>query len=52
MPAILQPSAVSQVVRHLPRWLVRALDAWSYGLARRRALQRQRRWLARKAASR
>jgi len=51
MASLLHPSRVSQVVRHLPRWLVRALDAWSYRLAQRRARERQQRWLARKAAS-
>jgi hypothetical protein len=51
MPAVLQPSFVSQVVNHLPQRLVRVLDAWSARLARRRAEQRRRRWLARKAAA-
>jgi hypothetical protein len=50
MPAVLHPSFVSQVVNHLPQWLVRSLDAWSYRVARRRARERQRRWLARTAA--
>ena len=51
MFAFVPPSRVAQVVRHLPRWLVRSLDAWSYRVAKRRAQQRQQRWLARKAAS-
>lgn len=49
MSAVLQPSLVTQVVSRLPQWLVRSLDAWSYRQARRRAQQRQRRWLARTA---
>ena len=51
MATLLHPSRVSEVVRHLPRWLVRSLDAWSYRVAKRRAQQRQQRWLARKASS-
>lgn len=51
MAPVLHPSRVAQVVRFLPAALVKVLDAWSYRMARRRAQQRQRQWLARKAAS-
>lgn len=50
MGASVHPSLVSQVVRHLPSPLLGLLDAWSHRIARRRAAQRQRKWLQRKAA--
>jgi hypothetical protein len=37
------------VLHWLPQGLLRALDAWSHRVARRRAQERQRRWLARTA---
>ena len=37
------------VLHWLPQWLLRALDAWSHRVAQRRARERQRRWLARRA---
>lgn len=43
------PSLVAQVVQHLPAPLLRALDAWSHRVARRRDAQRQRKWLQRQA---
>ena len=49
MGTVVHPSLVSQVVQHLPAPLVRALDAWSHRLARRRAAERQRKWLERRA---
>ena len=51
MGAVVHPSLVSQVMQHLPNRLVRALDAWSHRIARRRAEERQRRYLERKAAA-
>lgn len=41
----------SQAVRSLPAPLRRVLDAWSLGVARQRALQRQRKWLQQKKPS-
>ena len=49
MGALVHPSFVSQVVRHLPGPLLRVLDAWSAREARRRREQRQRRWQQRAA---
>ena len=40
-----------QVVRSLPAPVLRALDAWSHRVARRRALKRQQKWQRRKAAA-
>lgn len=37
------------VLHWLPQGLVRALDGWSYRVAQRRAQERQRKWLARRA---
>lgn len=37
------------LIHWLPQPLLRALDGWSERVARRRAQERQRRWLARKA---
>jgi DNA-directed RNA polymerase specialized sigma24 family protein len=42
---------VSQALRALPTPVRRALDAWSYRTARRRALQRQRKWQQQKSAA-
>lgn len=39
-----------QVVRSLPGPVLRALDAWSHRVARRRALKRQQKWQQQKAA--
>jgi len=39
------------VIRSLPAPVLRALDAWSHRVARRRALERQRRWQLQKAAA-
>jgi len=40
-----------QVVRSLPTPVRSALDAWSYRVARRRALKRQQQWQRQKAAT-
>lgn len=40
---------VIQAVHSLPRPLLRALDAWSARVARRKALARQRKWQQGKA---
>ena len=40
-----------QVIRNLPAPVLRALDAWSLRVARRRALKRQQLWQRRKAAA-
>ena len=37
------------LIHWLPQPLLRALDGWSRRVARRRAQERQRRWLARRA---
>lgn len=50
MVSVVQPSLVAQIVRHLPAPLLRALDAWSYRIARRRDARRQRKWLQRATA--
>ena len=50
MGAVVQPSFVSFLVRHLPRPLLRALDAWAAREAVRRRAQRQAR-LQRKSAA-
>lgn len=42
---------VNQVVQGLPAPLRRALDAWSLRVARRRALERQRKWARRQAGA-
>jgi hypothetical protein len=42
---------ISQMVRGMPASLRRALDAWSHRVARRRALERQRKWAQRKAGA-
>lgn len=51
MGAAVQTSVVSTLVQQLPRPLLRLLDAWSHRVARRRAEERQRRWLQRKAVA-
>lgn len=49
MGAFVQPSLVSLLVRQLPGPVLRALDAWSGRIARRRWEERQRRWQQRQA---
>jgi hypothetical protein len=49
MGALVHPSFVSMVVRHLPGPLLRVLDAWAAREARRRRDARLARW-QRKAA--
>lgn len=44
MGALVQPSFIGALVRHLPRPLLRALDAWAAREARRRWEQRLARW--------
>lgn len=51
MAAIVQSSLVRQLVGWLPSPLLRALDAWSQGVARRRWDQRQARWRQRQQAA-
>lgn len=54
MPASLHNSLIllsHQMVRSLPAPLLRALDAWSHRVARRRALKRQLKWQQQKAAA-
>jgi len=46
-----RPSFVAQVLRLLPRPLLRAADAWSERVARRRREERMRKWQARKLAA-
>ena len=50
MGALVHPSLVSVLVRQLPAPILRALDAWSRRVARRRWEQRQQRWQQRHAA--
>ena len=50
MGAYVQPSLLSQVVRHLPRPLLRVLDAWAAREARRRRERRLLKWQQRKGA--
>ena len=42
-------SLVGQLLHLLPVSVIGALDAWSHRVAQRRAAERQRRWLERKA---
>lgn len=51
MLATVQPTLIGQLLRHLPRPLLKALDAWSHRIALRRAEERQRKWAERKAAT-
>lgn len=51
MSSLARPSLVSVILRLLPGPLLRALDAWSRGMARRRWDERQRRWQQRQAAA-
>ena len=37
------------VIHLLPGWVLRTLDGWSHRVAQRRAQERQRKWLARRA---
>jgi len=49
MGSTVQVTIVSQLLQLLPAALVRPLDAWSHRIAQRRALERQQKWLQRKA---
>ena len=54
MPASLHNSLIlmaHQVVHSLPAPVLKALDAWSLRVARRRALKRQQKWQRQKAAA-
>lgn len=51
MATIVQSSLVRQLVTLLPSPLLRALDAWSQGVARRRWEQRQAKWRQRQQAA-
>jgi len=50
MMATASPGFIGQVIRSLPGPLLRALDAWSHRLARRRHEERMRRWQQVRAA--
>ncbi len=47
MTTMARPSMISQVLHLMPQRLVAALDAWSYGVAKRRAERRRRIFSAR-----
>lgn len=49
MGAAVHGSLVSQLLQVLPGPLLSVLDAWSHRVARRRAQQRQQKWLRRQA---
>ena len=49
MGALVHPSLLSVLVRQLPGPVLRALDAWSRRVARRRWEQRQQKWQQRQA---
>ena len=54
MPASLHNSLIvlaHGMIRSLPQPVLRALDAWSHRVARRRALKRQHLWQQQKAAA-
>ena len=51
MAATASPGVVSQLIRYLPGPLLRALDAWSHRIARRRYEERMRRWQELKLAN-
>ena len=51
MGALVHPSLVSVLVRQLPGPVLRALDAWSRRVAKRRWEQRQRKWQQRHAVT-
>ena len=40
---------MTMVIHLLPQWVLRTLDGWSHRVAQRRARERQRKWLARRA---
>jgi hypothetical protein len=50
MGSLVHTTWLAQVLKQLPAPLVRALDAWSEGVARRKSQQRRRSWEARKTA--
>ena len=50
MPTLVHPSWVGLLVTRLPRRLVKALDDWSYRVARRKAESRRAAALKRQAA--
>ena len=47
MTTMARPSLVSQLLHLMPQRLIAALDAWSYGVAKRRAERRRRIYTAR-----
>jgi hypothetical protein len=51
MAAIASTGFVGQLIRQVPGPLLRALDAWSHRIARRRYEERMRRWQELKLAS-
>lgn len=50
MTSTVYGSLAGRLVRAMPAPLLRALDAWSHRLARRRYEARQRKWLQHQAA--
>ena len=50
MTSTVYGSLAGRIVRAMPAPLLRALDAWSHRLARRRYEARPRRWLQHQAA--
>ncbi|HEY8359304.1 MAG TPA: hypothetical protein VIL30_17785 [Ramlibacter sp.] len=51
MPGIVRTTWVGTLLRVVPAPVLRLLDAWSYRVAQRRALQRQERWARRQAGA-
>ena len=49
MTTLARPTLLSQVLHLMPHRLIAALDAWSYGVAKRRAERRRRITSARQA---
>ncbi len=49
MTTMARPTLVSQMLHLMPQRLIAALDAWSYGVAKRRAERRRRAMGAREA---
>lgn len=51
MGSLVQPTLIRLVLRHVPGPVLRALDAWSARVARRRWEQRQQEWSQRHAVA-
>ena len=52
MVVLVHTSRLTQALKQLPAPLLRALDRWSEGLARRKSQERQRAWEAQAAVRR